>query len=104
MLPHQELEEVTRAEANLLACAVRLVEQKASGGAIRAAYAELQELRARKEMLLRELGLLQWLGLPAEPRPSPKPGHRSGAGAATALLHLESDERHKMAGNPSGLH
>lgn len=95
-MPYRELQKVKRDEADLLAWAVTLVERRAPGAQIRAAYARVASLRARKTELMEDLGLVQagpasgaafgWL----QP-----PGERSGNGAATALLHLLQDERRR---------
>lgn len=87
-----ELEELTATEAECLCRAVDLVQNKASGAAIRSIYSEVEMARSRKNRVLRELEKLS-------PQPSeagmPPPGSRSGAGAAEAWPHLQNDERRR---------
>lgn len=94
-----ELEQVTMEEADLLALAVGLVQAKAPGARIRQAYAQVESLRARKNKLLRSLGLLNWMGRPELGSELPRPGQRSGHGASTVLMHLAQDERQKSRNN-----
>lgn len=94
-----ELERLTMEEAELLSLAVGLVQAKAPGARIREAYAQVESLRARKNRLLRSLGLLNWMGRPELGTDLPRPGQRSGHGASTVLMHLEQDERQKSRNN-----
>lgn len=89
----KELEGLTRDEGAYLQHAVELVAAKASGAIIRAAYARLEDIRCRKNHLLRELGLLE--ATVDEVIVLAKPGTRSGSGAADAWRYLQQDERLK---------
>ena len=87
-----ELEELVRIEAECLRRAVDMVQNKAGGATIRAAYAEVEAARSRKNKLLRQLSHVSATQL--DPT-LPPPGARSGAGAAEAWPHLQNDERRR---------
>jgi hypothetical protein len=92
----REVEELTRQEGAYLQHAVELVAAKASSVSLRAAYVRLEGVRARKKHLLRELGLLE--PVTDEVIVLPKPGTRSGVGAAEAWRYLQQDVR--LRGRP----
>lgn len=89
----RELDEVTREEAEGLQHSVTLVEAQAPGAEIQAAYSRVEACRARKNWLLRELGLLEREA--AVPRNSQPPSQRSGHGSAEALRELRQEERRR---------